>query len=393
MKRILTFIIAALAAGSLAGAYDYGSTPKLTLPKTGEGSWGPKIEDSFKKLADFNSSFANPDGTLKATATATPWQSVTSTVTYVSTTQLSVNSSLAAYFETGRKAWVTQSVQAIGVVTGTSTVGGVTTVTLGNIVQYTDNATPATLSDPITSVSVSMVTPRSATLGNTVGGGYSGLLIANNTTNPSYQMGISASEITLDDGTYYKNYHSVAVTADITAAGANGRDTGSEAASTWYYIWIIGKADGTVASLLSTSSTAPAMPSGYTYKRRVGAIYNDASSNFWRTLQTDNTVRTTHAFNTGVYLSAGTATTYTLLTPIAPPTSRLITVQFQTGGATSTGYFTFSLDGATDTFIQSIISYFGVIQIPLNTSGQHYYKRASGTDNLYLYVIGWVDNL
>lgn len=70
------------------------------------------------------------------------------------------------------------------------------------------------------------------------------------------------------------------LTADITASGANGLDTGSEASSTWYSAWVIQKADGTVASLLSTSATSPTMPSGYTLKRRIGWVRNDASSNF-----------------------------------------------------------------------------------------------------------------
>lgn len=72
---------------------------------------------------------------------------------------------------------------------------------------------------------------------------------------------------------------SVNVTATITTSGANGLDTGAEAADTWYHIWVIW--DGTTtAALLSTSSTAPTMPSGYTHKQRVGAVRNNASSNF-----------------------------------------------------------------------------------------------------------------
>lgn len=74
---------------------------------------------------------------------------------------------------------------------------------------------------------------------------------------------------------------SINKTLDITASGANGLDTGSEAASTWYYIWAIRKStDGTVAGLFSTSATAPTMPSGYDQKALVGVVRNDSSSNF-----------------------------------------------------------------------------------------------------------------
>ncbi len=70
------------------------------------------------------------------------------------------------------------------------------------------------------------------------------------------------------------------LTANITSSGANGRDTGSEAVSTWYYIWAIATASGTVALLLSASSTSPTMPSGYTRKRLISCVYNNSSGNF-----------------------------------------------------------------------------------------------------------------
>lgn len=108
------------------------------------------------------------------------------------------------------------------------------------------------------------------------------LIIAMNATNPNYQIDIDAGCLMLWTATTYvgQAFISINVTVDITVAGANGLDTGSEAASTWYYIWVIGKTDGTVAGLLSISSTAPTMPSGYTLKRLIGAIRNDGSSNF-----------------------------------------------------------------------------------------------------------------
>lgn len=69
--------------------------------------------------------------------------------------------------------------------------------------------------------------------------------------------------------------------AAITSSGAGGLDTGAEANSTWYYIWVIRKSsDGTVNLLLSTSSTAPTMPSGYDQKALISAVRNDGSGNF-----------------------------------------------------------------------------------------------------------------
>ena len=82
----------------------------------------------------------------------------------------------------------------------------------------------------------------------------------------------------LNVGGYY--LASINLTADITASGANGLDTGLEAISTWYSVWVIyNPATRTQASLLSLSATAPTMPTGYTIKRRVGWARNDADGN------------------------------------------------------------------------------------------------------------------
>jgi len=71
------------------------------------------------------------------------------------------------------------------------------------------------------------------------------------------------------------------ITVDITNSGANGLDTGSEAANTWYYIWLIwNSTTSTAAGLFSASSTNPTLPSGYDKKRLIGAVRNNSSSNF-----------------------------------------------------------------------------------------------------------------
>ena len=103
------------------------------------------------------------------------------------------------------------------------------------------------------------------------------LTVKNNTTNPTYQIDITADILGIED------YIIIAVipTADITVSGVNGLDIGTETPSTWYSIWVIfNPTTNTIASILSLSSTSPTLPSGYTHKQRVGWIYNDISSNF-----------------------------------------------------------------------------------------------------------------
>ena len=93
---------------------------------------------------------------------------------------------------------------------------------------------------------------------------------------------IDADYLVVEDGSGDRvDISSINLTADITASGANGLDTGSENSGTWYYVWVIyNSVSTTTAALLSTSSTSPTMPSGYTYKALVSAVRNDSSSDF-----------------------------------------------------------------------------------------------------------------
>jgi hypothetical protein len=76
------------------------------------------------------------------------------------------------------------------------------------------------------------------------------------------------------------------ITVAITTSGVNGLDTGSEAPSTWYFIYMIfNPASGLIRGLLSASVTSPILPSGYTKKKLIGAVMNDSGSNFVRFYQ------------------------------------------------------------------------------------------------------------
>jgi len=107
------------------------------------------------------------------------------------------------------------------------------------------------------------------------------------------------------------------IALDITASGAGGLDTGVEAPSSWYYVWLIKNiATNDVSAVLSASSTSPTLPAGYTKRRRIGAVRNDASSNFLNFLQfgigVDREYQYREQVNTTLrVLSGGTAATWT----------------------------------------------------------------------------------
>jgi len=90
----------------------------------------------------------------------------------------------------------------------------------------------------------------------------------------------SIGRLTMYDGSAWQAFTvSATKNASLASSGAAGLDTGSEAASTFYHLWLIGKSDGTTAALLSLSSSAPTMPAGYTFKQLLGGVANDGSSN------------------------------------------------------------------------------------------------------------------
>lgn len=69
--------------------------------------------------------------------------------------------------------------------------------------------------------------------------------------------------------------------ADLSLSGAGGLDTGSEAASTPYALFVIADTDteNTPKAMFSLSGAAPTMPSGYDIFRLVDWVSNDGSSN------------------------------------------------------------------------------------------------------------------
>jgi hypothetical protein len=113
------------------------------------------------------------------------------------------------------------------------------------------------------------------------------LTVTNNAATPTTKADITCDEAVLNSSSTSFFVSSVSLTVDMTTTGANALDTGTIAATTEYHLFII--SDGTTtAGLASLSPTAPTMPSGYTYKMRVGAMITGAASTFLRTLQRGN---------------------------------------------------------------------------------------------------------
>jgi len=104
-------------------------------------------------------------------------------------------------------------------------------------------------------------------------------------------ISVSVDWITLANASsQVRMVRTVSSTITTSSAGANGLDTGSMAANTWYAVWIIHNPTTAVtAAMLSTSASAPTMPSGYTFKHRVGWMRTQSGSANLRRIRQKNT--------------------------------------------------------------------------------------------------------
>lgn len=103
--------------------------------------------------------------------------------------------------------------------------------------------------------------------------------LAASATGANANVSVSVDEIAVENSANaYQTLRAVALTIAGTSVGANGLDTGTIAASTWYSLWVIWNGT-TTAGLMSLSATAPTLPGGYTHKARVGWIRTDNTAN------------------------------------------------------------------------------------------------------------------
>lgn len=198
------------------------------------------------------------------------------------------------------------------------------------------------------------------------------------------------------------------LTANIAVSGANGLDTGVEAANTWYSLWAIADNGGTnAASLFSTSASSPTMPSGFTRKRRVGWVRNLSNSNF-RPFQVVGSGATKEYYYDGAITdlqvlvngSAGTYTAVNLSERVSPGNTwaylqtsvvnAAATFEFrQTDSGIANGLGPWrSLTGDINASQQS-----DHLWVVCNSSQRVDYRRTGGTGVLNIFVLGYKDEL
>jgi hypothetical protein len=160
------------------------------------------------------------------------------------------------------------------------------------------------------------------------------LKITNDGTFPSSKVNITADQVVMltTGGAYITRSNvstSVNFTTGTTTSTAGGLDGEAFSASTWFNLYLI---DNGVApnGLASTSATAPTMPSGYSYRCRLGVTRTDGSSNLLRLLQRGSLAHyvVTTGTNTANYpvMASGSTTGNISVANYAPPTAEGINV-------------------------------------------------------------------
>ena len=189
----------------------------------------------------------------------------------------------------------------------------------------------------------------------------------------------------------------VSLSVAITTAGANGLDTGAEAPSTGYFLWVIWNGI-TTAGLLSVSSTAPTLPSGYTHKGLVGAIYNTSGSDFLGMNQKGRYVSIVAV----PALASGTATSATLVslsTAIPPQAWRALLSVAIIGAVDGTDrWFSVYADSAAAILIGQIgdsdnttpVTKRATMVALLRTAQSVWYALSGANPAAYIDVVGYI---
>jgi hypothetical protein len=230
----------------------------------------------------------------------------------------------------------------------------------------------------------------------------SGCILSNDGVTPNTKLDVSAGIAMDSTNVFLINLSATVINFGVT--GAAGLDTGSIAASTWYHIYAIAKADGTASAIASTSASTPnPMPTGYIYKRRIGSARADGSAH----LLTFNQLGDQFLWLASTLdISAATTSATAALQGLTVPSGVQVLAEFHAfvrdgGTAAATSVLFTSPDendqsGGTlfDLVTPSVTSAYsaGSFRRRTNTSGQIRVRSSGTAANVTVYTYGWIDD-
>ena len=239
--------------------------------------------------------------------------------------------------------------------------------------------------------------------------------LAASATGLTASVSASADELVVANAqNRYRTLRSINVTVNSASVGANGLDSGTLAANTWYALWVIW--NGTAAAgLLSLSATAPTLPAGYTHKARVGWIRTDGTVNKYPLAFVQFGRDVAYRVKAGSNVAAmpamviGNAPTWTPIgvDPFVPPTAQKIKVMlgsYQGSWTAAAPNGDYSNDLVAAHFNAPLMGYINVAWGQVNIPAEfvlesRYLYYSGGADNSWatnasaMMCLGWTDSL
>ena len=232
-----------------------------------------------------------------------------------------------------------------------------------------------------------------------------GLILSNNGTDANHDIDIATGEARSSDNAADMTLSS-GLTKQIDAAwaagtNAGGLDTGSVAANTFYYLWLIkNSSTGAIDVLFSASASAPTMPTGYDLKRRIGAVRTDGSANIRPFTQVANDpdlfLLTTPVLDVSS-AAIGTTSTAVTLTSVPPSMIAIMRAHFSHSGTASLLLRPSSeANQAPSTTVSPLLTMRGTdaeahLEIPVDGSSQIAARASTTLDAVHIATRGWRD--
>jgi len=173
---------------------------------------------------------------------------------------------------------------------------------------------------------------------------------------------VSSTSIQASAGDCYDSTNSLfiqfvdTVVLDATKVGANGLDTGSLQANTWYYVFAIYDQSAMIGPslLLSLSETAPYLPKGFSAFRMIGrAVRTDGSGNILKFYRRGALNLRKHFWDQAIQVvSGGSATTETVFSCAAaiPPVETVANLNLEFTPEAAGQNLQVSAPGSTTTY-------------------------------------------
>lgn len=289
----ITNLPAPISAQSPVRVEDISATQPITVPPTGtSGAVVPFLNgnntwsgtDTFSQPVTFNSTATFTGTTTLPAGTVTGSEIASTTITSSNIANNTITPSQQAQIATGsilgNNSGVTANISSLTPTTVTGMLNTFTSSTQGLVSASGGGTTNFARADGTWNAPIAQ---------GAVAASFKNMNVTNTSAGtPNTQCIVTADQLSLynSSGGTYQTVINVNVTISSGSSGANGLDTGSVAATSWYAIYVIyNPTTQTTAGLMSLSSSSPTMPSGYTFLMRVGWMRTDSSGNFLRIWQ------------------------------------------------------------------------------------------------------------